>query len=216
MQNNNSFWKTEKGKALIKLIGWLIFIVLLIIFIVFSENSNQDSDINAGNESNTDEIEKKSNNFQEYSVMIDKLLENNFEYKYVITRTNEKIVYAGIKAFEEDLGYRETNNEIIKYYINSTGIYKVNLDNRELIDNLYLDLDSNYFDLTMIFSKLNSYLYEIEENDNSRIIIYKDSDLEIAKVITDLDNITNISMTVGDITYEWEFTKIGECAKIVF
>lgn len=58
MQNNNSFWKTEKGKALIKLIGWLIFIVLLIIFIVFSENSNQDSDINAGNESNTDEIEK--------------------------------------------------------------------------------------------------------------------------------------------------------------
>ena len=79
---------------------------------------------------------------------------------------------------------------------------------------MYLDIDSNYLNIEQIFSKLNSYLYEIEENFDTRTIIYKQNDIEIAQVITDLENIKSIYMVVDDTTYEWNFTKIGECSKI--
>ena len=33
MENDNNFWQTERGKALIKLGAWMIFIIALIVFV---------------------------------------------------------------------------------------------------------------------------------------------------------------------------------------
>ena len=42
MENNN-FWQTERGKALIKLGAWMIFIIALIIFVLVSERNADDN-----------------------------------------------------------------------------------------------------------------------------------------------------------------------------
>lgn len=210
MKEHNEFWHTEKGKSIIKLICWGIFILLLIVFTSFNNKKNTESNTNDNN--NVNEVKKE--NYKEYSLMINDLLAGNYEYKYVISKPNAKIVFSGIKAFGEDIGYRETSDKIIKYYINSEGIWQINLDNKKLTSDLYLDIDSNYLNIEQIFSKLNSYLYEIEENFDTRTIIYKQNDIEIAQVITDLENIKSIYMVVDDTTYEWNFAKIGECSKI--
>ena len=42
MENKNTFWQSERGKAIIKLGLWMIFISILIAVVIFSDNSSED------------------------------------------------------------------------------------------------------------------------------------------------------------------------------
>ena len=52
-------------------------------------------------------------------------------------------------------------------------------------------------------------------NCGRELITYDKEGYQVT-VITDTENITNITITVDTTTYDLEFTKIGECATIVF
>ena len=54
MENNN-FWQTERGKALIKLGAWMIFIIALIVFVLVSERNADD---NILDDPNNNEVNK--------------------------------------------------------------------------------------------------------------------------------------------------------------
>jgi len=74
----NSFWQTERGKSLIKLGLWMIFILAIIIFAYTNKN---DETVNNENK----EIEEKEiYEFKKYDEMINSLLNSNYEFNYDI------------------------------------------------------------------------------------------------------------------------------------
>ena len=213
MDNKNTFWQSERGKAIIKLGLWMIFIVILIAVVIFSDTRSNDIELPPAEE--TPNTETENYEFVNYNDMIDKLLLNNYEYTYTITTLDNRYIYTGWKNNNQELGFKEDTIGIIKYFIDNTGSYRINLDNRELITDLYSNFDASYLNLSMLFDNLSEYLYSVEKNTDTRTITYDKEGYQV-KVITNTDNITNITIVVDTTTYDLEFTKIGECATIVF
>lgn len=211
---DNSFWQTEKGKATIKLVLWMIFIIILIIIVLVSERDSINLPVE-NNQTPTDEVETENYDFTNYNDMLNDLLLGNFEYTYTITSENSKYIYTGWKNESKEIGFKEDATGVIKYFIDSTGTYKVNLDTIEVIDYLYNGIDTSYLDLELLFENLSEYLYSIEKNEDMRTINYDKEGYQVI-VTTNIENITNITITTDTATYDLEFTNIGECATIDF
>lgn len=199
----NSFWQTERGKAIVKLGLWLVFILALIIFALVNKNDN------TINKENEETEEKEVYEFKKYDEMIESLLDSNYEFNYDIVINDINYLFNGTKCNNEVLGYKESNMGIIKYYI-SDNTYQVVLKELVPIENLYENIDINYLDLNILFNNLNEYLYNIEKNDNKRTITYKKDGYQV-EVITNLDNITNINITVDNNTYNLSYNVIDAC-----
>ena len=199
----NSFWQTERGKAIVKLGLWLVFILALIIFALVNKNDN------TINKENEETEEKEVYEFKKYDEMIESLLDSNYEFNYDIVINDTNYLFNGTKCNNEVLGYKESNMGIIKYYI-SDNTYQVVLKELVPIENLYENIDINYLDLNILFNNLNEYLYNIEKNDNKRTITYKKDGYQV-EVITNLDNITNINITVDNNTYNLSYDVIDAC-----
>ena len=207
MENNN-FWQTERGKAIIKLGGWFIFIIALIIFVLVSEKNANNNVIDDTN-SNKDEV-TETYEFLLFSEMINNLINGNYEYSYNITSNNINYIYEGIKCNNEELGYKESIDKIIKYYINDQNTYQVILNEYVEITNLYEGIDTNFINLEVLFNNLNEYLYNTVKNENTRVITY-DKDGYKVSITTDLENITNISITTDNSIYNLDFNVINTC-----
>lgn len=199
----NSFWQTERGKAIVKLGLWLVFILALIIFALVNKNDN------TINKENEETEEKEVYEFKKYDEMIESLLDSNYEFNYDIVINDTNYLFNGTKCNNEILGYKESNMGIIKYYI-SDNTYQVVLKELVPIENLYENIDINYLDLNILFNNLNEYLYNIEKNDNKRTITYKKDGYQV-EVITNLDNITNINITVDNNIYNLSYNVIDAC-----
>ena len=199
----NSFWQTERGKSLIKLGLWMIFILAIIIFAYTNKN---DETVNNENK----EIEEKEiYEFKKYDEMINSLLNSNYEFNYDIVISDTNYLFNGTKCNNEVLGYKESNVGIIKYYI-SDNTYQVILKDLVPIENLYENIDINYLDLNILFNNLNEYLYNIEKNEDTRVITYKKEGYQV-EVITDLENITNINIVVDNNTYNLSYNIVDTC-----
>lgn len=213
MKDNNGFWQSEKGKAAIKLGLWMIFIVVLIVIVIISEQGTTNL---TGDEVIPPEVDSGENtDFNNYSDMLDNLLLDNYEYSYTITTENGKYIYTGWKNDNKEIGFREDGNGIIKYFVDESNTYRINMDTLEIMTDLYNGFDSSYIDLHLLFENLSEYLYSVEKNGNIRTINYDKEGYQVI-VTTDIENITNIQITVDTTTYDLEFTKVGECATIDF
>lgn len=213
MKDNNGFWQSEKGKAAIKLGLWMIFIVVLIVIVIISEQGTTNL---TDDEVIPPEVDSGENtDFNNYSDMLDNLLLDNYEYSYTITTENGKYIYTGWKNDNKEIGFREDGNGIIKYFVDESNTYRINMDTLEIVTDLYNGFDSSYIDLHLLFENLSEYLYSVEKNGNIRTINYDKEGYQVI-VTTDIENITNIQITVDTTTYDLEFTKVGECATIDF
>lgn len=199
----NSFWQTERGKSLIKLGLWLIFILAIIIFAYTNKNDETVNNVNKEIE------EKETYEFKKYDEMIDSLLNSNYEFNYDIVIDKNNYLFNGTKCNNEVLGYKESNMGIVKYYI-SDNTYQVILNNLVPIENLYENIDTNYLDLNILFNNLNEYLYNIEKNEDTRVITYKKEGYQV-KVTTNLDNVTNINIVVDNNTYNLSYNVVDTC-----
>ena len=199
----NSFWQTERGKSLIKLGLWLIFILAIIIFAYTNKNDE------TVNNENKEIEEKETYEFKKYDEMIDSLLNSNYEFNYDIVIDDNNYLFNGTKCNNEVLGYKESNMGIVKYYI-SDNTYQVILKDLVPIENLYENIDTNYLDLNILFNNLNEYLYNIEKNEDTRVITYKKEGYQV-KVTTNLDNVTNINIVVDNNTYNLSYNVVDTC-----
>lgn len=211
----NNFWQSEKGKAAIKLALWMIFIVILIIIVLVSERDNIHLPVDDGSNVTTPEPEPENYEFVNYNDMLDTLLLDNYEYTYTITTDSNKYIYTGWKNENKEIGFREDNTGIIKYYKDDVNTYKVNLDTPEVIADLYSGFDSSYIDLHLLFENLSEYLYSVNKDGSTRTINYDKSGYQVV-VTTNTEYITNITITVDTTSFDLEFTNIGECATIDF
>ena len=210
---DNNFWQTEKGKATIKLGLWMVFIAILIVVVLVSERDSINLPVE--DDSTPSETETENYEFVNYSDMLDKLLLGNYEYSYTITNETGKYIYTGWKNENKEIGFKEDSTGVIKYYIDDSGTYKVNMDTLEVIDYLYNGVDTSYLDLELLFGNLNEFLYSVTKNDDMRTITYDKSGYQV-EVMTDTRDITNITISTDTTTYDLNFTKIGECDTIDF
>lgn len=218
MNTNNGFWQTDRGKALIKLLLWMVFIVILIVLVIVSER-NANSEILGVDkpENNVTDTPSEPENveYEAYNTMITNLLANNYEYEYLITTATDSIILTGFKNPDKEIGFKETSSGITKYFIDSTGTYELNMNTSSIIDNLYSEFDSSYLNLELLFNNLNEYLYNTEENVGIRTITYDKDGFQVT-VTTDTKNITNVLVMTDTTTYDLNFKNIGECATIDF
>ena len=208
MQENN-FWQTNRGKSVIKLGAWIIFIVIILVLSVFGKDDNYDNVI----DDSQNETEEVIYEFVNYSDMQKELLKNNYEYEYIIKSNDNIIIFNGVKDGTSEMGYKEDNNGIIKYYIDNLGVKQVILNDMVELNTLYDNIDSSFLDLEILFNNLNEYLYNIEKNGNERTIMYDKEGFSVV-VKTDLNNIKNINIINNEVTYELKFTNIGKCDKL--
>ena len=218
MNTNNGFWQTDRGKALIKLLLWMVFIVILIVLVIASErNANSEIlDVDKPENNVTDTPSEPENvEYEAYNTMITNLLANNYEYEYLITTATDSIILTGFKNPDKEIGFKETSSGITKYFIDSTGTYELNMNTSSIIDNLYSEFDSSYLNLELLFNNLSEYLYNTEENVGIRTITYDKDGFQVT-VTTDTKNITNVLVMTNTTTYDLNFKNIGECATIDF
>lgn len=218
MNTNNGFWQTDRGKALIKLLLWMVFIIILIVLAIVSErNGNSEIlDVDKPENNATDTPSEPENiEYEAYNTMITNLLANNYEYEYLITTATDSIILTGFKNPDKEIGFKETSSGITKYFIDSTGTYELNMNTYSIIDNLYSEFDSSYLNLELLFNNLSEYLYNTEENVGIRTITYDKDGFQVT-VTTDTKNITNVLVMTDTTTYDLNFKNIGECATIDF
>ena len=218
MNTNNGFWQTDRGKALIKLLLWMVFIIILIVLAIVSErNGNSEIlDVDKPENNATDTPSEPENiEYEAYNTMITNLLANNYEYEYLITTATDSTILTGFKNPDKEIGFKETSSGITKYFIDSTGTYELNMNTYSIIDNLYSEFDSSYLNLELLFNNLSEYLYNTEENVGIRTITYDKDGFQVT-VTTDTKNITNVLVMTDTTTYDLNFKNIGECATIDF
>lgn len=199
MENKASFWQTTQGKSLIKFLAWMFFIIILIIAFSFNKSDNTKPN---------NEKEQVSVEFKNYEEMQKDIINATYNYTYIITSDTNKTIYTGTKSKEENIGFKETNEGITKYLVKEDIEYKLVLDEKIQITNLFESDDKAFLDLNILFDNLKEYLYSITKNDIKRQINYNKEGYSVI-VETDLNNITYIKINNENKTYELQFTNIN-------
>lgn len=214
----NEMKKTPKGRAILKLIGWAIFFVALLAFCLISsliaptttndtpeDKEQEPAPVVDDNIINEQEIIK---NLQT------NLLNSNYDYIYEISINDETYTFEGNKINDIDSGYKTTSSGIIKYYIDSTGIYSEFNNEKTLIDNLYENINVNYLDLNYLFNTVNA-LEMTEDNCDCvyPVYVYKD-DINTYKISlkeflnSENNNISSIEVSSNNYNYNLTFRNI--------
>ncbi|MEG0794351.1 MAG: hypothetical protein RSG95_00970, partial [Bacilli bacterium] len=145
---DKTFWKTVRGKAVIKLIVWSIFFLILFIVLSFMGSKGKNDD--------------KNNLVIGYNEKIDRLLKNNYEYEYKITINGNNINFNGKKDGKNEQGYKETKEGIIKYLVIDSVTYNITSNKKELFNSLYENINTEYLNLPLLFKNISPIKYEIK------------------------------------------------------
>ena len=193
-------WNTQRGRASLKLGIYAIFIVFILILIIFkTPRQKQQQVINYS----LDSIKEKESKTQN-------IAENNYHFEYNLVIDGNKIKYYGDKNKNIEVGYKEDSTGIIKYYKENDLVYKVGLDSKDIIDNLYLNVNVNYLSYFYIDSLIKDLTPTVIDNSE----VYQiDSNLKITYV-KDNNIITNIIVNDSYNTYDLKYTKINKIPTI--
>lgn len=188
-------WENKRYHALICLGLWLIFFLFVFLIVVIPYNNT------LKNLSKNNEIE----NVTTFMDMKEKLLNSDYDYKYTINTSLGKTVYTGNKTKEKDTGYRENSEGLIKYEINSEGIFQINMDEKVPLENLYLDLNENYLDIQKIYDLTKDLIENVNEEQNE--ISYENENIMVIFKINE-QNILSINIKDNNDDYLLEFDNI--------
>lgn len=209
----NELKKTSKGKAILRLVKWCIFFVILFIFLIVSstitpKNITKPNINNETKEPNVDNKVENDNNWNSETLSIETLnkyqekLSNIYDYNYEVTINNTKYIFSGTKTPTENTGYKENSAGIIKYLIDNTGTYMVTTDNKIPIDNLYEGIEENNLNPIYILNILKELEIVRDKECDCIDEVYKANDSKnIYRINTMNEEITRISITALDFSY---------------
>jgi len=191
-EENKSFkekWQDKKYQAKIKLSGYGIFILLVIIMLAFGQGNNN---IDNGEYNDIDENILEEDNVKFYKPNVD-------NYKYEIKIINEKdnneevVIYSGEINNGDEVLVKKTNKKEYRYKVKNDKYYVLENDNYVLtsLENVYDIIEYKYIDI----DNINNYLSVSEENDNEYYIYLKDVILdcnidEYFTILFDEDSLT--------------------------
>lgn len=209
--------ETAKGRAILKLIYWCIFFFILFSFLIIMSFFAKEMDNNITlpeTKPIPEEIEKPTEPVVE-SILSSKTIDNiantlnnkNYNYDYIITKGEEKYIYHGSKKESEDTGYKESPTGIIKYYIDSTGVYTETTSGKTLIDNLYEDFT---LDKNIIINELRGVTFTRNTECDCINYIYEGAnDIKTYELELDHNN-TIVRLSIDDtlVKYDLSFSNI--------
>lgn len=189
---NKEFWKSTRGKSLIKLIGWFIFIILVyVLLMAFGSKEAPSEKDNLDNTTPEVEPEKLSLDIRN----------KDYDFKYVINTNEQMIVINGNIKDKVESGYKETGDGIIHYFKEEDKIYQDILGQKQEITDFYDNLEKEFLDYHTLYPIL-------ETNDCSNDICtfpYNDYEIIIDKTI---DSKFKINITDENTSYELTFSNI--------
>lgn len=159
------------------------------------------------------ETKEEISSFKNYEEMVSDLLKSCYNYNFKVTSSENIVIYNGNISNNEDIGYKETSEEIIKYAIINGITSRIVLDKTTEITNLYDEEDKAFLNIENLFNNLKNYLYSVNKNETKREINYNKDGYQVL-VKTNLENITEILITNATKTYELQFTNVSICDNI--
>lgn len=174
-EENKSFkekWQDKKYQAKVKLLGYGIFVLLVIIMLSFGQGNNN---IDNSEYNDIDENILEEDNVKFYKPNVD-------NYKYEIKIINEKdnneevVIYSGEINNGDEVLVKKINKKEYRYKVKNDKYYVLENDNYVLtsLENVYDIIEYKYIDI----DNINNYLSVSEENDNEYYIYLKDVILE--------------------------------------
>lgn len=211
--------KTSKGRAIWRLIKWAIFFFFLFVFLIVSSiiTANRKPNLTSpqvtppvSSEKDEETPEPKTKSFKELQTS---LLKGSYNYNYEITVGDSKYIYNGHKTPDVETGYKETDEGIIKYYIDSTGIYKETTTEKVPLDNLYENLNIEYLDLASIFKIFAKIEFVLNKSHNSSNDLYVGRDtLNSYEYETNGEEILFIRVYNTEYNYYLSFSEFTEAS----
>ena len=173
--------EVDKEKSLLKLFGWILFIIIVTLIVISGNVNNKTNKVNEVKFMPIDEIFSK---YKEYNY---KAIVGGYTFEGKVDEDfNKGILINGTKI----INYEIVNNTII------------NIDSDEILDYNYLFI---YFNLDNIYDLINkSELKSEKVLDDTKIYLYNclhNSDDITFKITTGVDNIKEISYTYDSIDY---------------
>ena len=190
--------KTPRGRALFKLGLWIIFFafcgLLLLLMSIFAEKK-----------------QPVESNKQETSVIasLNNLANTNYSYNFEVNNENGKVVYHGDKYLDIYYGYRENNENIIKYQLEGEYAYQIIGDYSEPIDTVYQNVNAQYFTIGNIINMIVDKTYEKTDNN----YVYHMEGITITIQITN-NYINSILIEDNGSTYHFTYSNYNNVNEI--
>ena len=197
----NELKKTNKGKAILKLIKWFIFFAILLIILIISSFIKQPVENKVNNNLNNNQVVEEYLSQDTFNKIKNTLLNSTYNYNYEISINDQKYIFNGNKNKEYEAGYKETSMGVIKYYVDASGIYEEKLNEKIPLTNLYENLDINYLNLENLLNILNDKDFILKENNLDLKYEYNTDNI-IYEIIISKDNIIK-AINISNIDYNY-------------
>ena len=191
-----SAWADPRKKAGIKLLGYLIFFIILLLFASITSHMNKYTSSNTKTTTTTT-VQDKYNDKQK------KLLTNKYSINYVININN--IEYKINGNIENNIinGYFETPNGIKKIVFKENNLYEVNNEQEILLET---EINKNLIDLEYILNLIKQNSAIISDKEETKTYTYNIDNLGLNIIVTtNEENITQINIKESINTYILNF-----------
>lgn len=195
------FTETKRGKAASKLLIWFVVLALLLIVSQFFKIPTNPSSQETKKEA--DEI----NYFLSMNEILNLEMTRNLNYKLVVSHPTFYYEYTGNRIEQIDSGIRESVNDLLKYEIIENIVYKIVLENRIEIDDLYPFEIKNDLQLSMWYHALQNHQASSEFTEMHRFYTYN-VDGKIIVIKINYTKIEEITYQNGDYKAVWHFSDI--------
>lgn len=178
-------WADPRKKAGIKLLGYLIFFIILLLFASITSHMNKYTSSNTKTTTTTT-VQDKYNDKQK------KLLTNKYSINYVININN--IEYKINGNIENNIinGYFETPNGIKKIVFKENNLYEVNNEQEILLES---EINKNLIDLEYILNLIKQNSAIISDKEETKTYTYNIDNLGLNIIVnTNDENITQINI----------------------
>ncbi len=203
-------WADTRYRAIIKLGMWfgffLIMFIISFVISLFNRNTNYQKKDN--------DIIKEEKVETNISALLRNLKTSDYSYEYKIVNGDISYSYTGTKEKNEEKGYYETSDGIVKYEIKDGIYYK--LENNESLEDTTIinETDKNVIDINNLIKNIydfedkgknpeikeDIYTYDFSNNDEKYVV-------SITKVG---NSISKIDINYNDINYSLEYKTIVE------
>ena len=191
-----SAWADPRKKAGIKLLGYLIFFIILLLFASITSHMNKYTSSNTKTTTTTT-VQDKYNDKQK------KLLTNKYSINYVININN--IEYKINGNIENNIinGYFETPNGIKKIVFKENNLYEVNNEQEILLET---EINKNLIDLEYILNLIKQNSAIISDKEETKTYTYNIDNLGLNIIVTtNEENISQINIKESINTYILNF-----------
>lgn len=193
-------WKNPRWHSLIVLIIWIVVLTILMGITTLIQKFSSPNTLNSS------EVSKNS-----YDEKFQRLIKADYAFTYEINLNNEIIKYDGIKYENVINGYRERKDGIIKYIIQDGISYSILLNEKNIITNLYENINSNLLDLNYLYNLTKNieedeynYTENITTNTHEYNLFLDNENIKIT-IIENKKNIENIIILKDQTKYDLKY-----------